>query len=149
MSSHTGTLNTIILASLGLAAGLSAAFFAVLATRLGASPWSLALVVSAPYLSNLLANILCGIGGAAISVGWRLFAISLSYSTDVLSGLHLMTCGIRGIYAPAFGALLIAIWNPAVALWVATALVLAGMLMLPPSGMVSNLATLKPLSVQI
>ena len=52
---RTGTFDTIIHASLGLAAGLSAAFFAVLATRLGASAWLLALVASAPYLANLLA----------------------------------------------------------------------------------------------
>lgn len=53
--SHTKTFDTLIHASLGLAAGLSAAFFAVLAARLGASPWLLALVASAPYLANLLA----------------------------------------------------------------------------------------------
>ena len=44
MSSHTGTFDTIFHASLGLAAGLSAAFFAVLAIRLGASAWLLALL---------------------------------------------------------------------------------------------------------
>jgi len=45
----------IIHANLGLATGLSVAFFAVLATRLGASPWLLALIISAPYIANLLA----------------------------------------------------------------------------------------------
>ena len=105
--------------------------------------------IGGSFWELLFANILCGVGGSAISVGWRLFAISLSYSTDVLSGLHLMTCGIRGIYAPAFGALLIAIRNPAVALWVAAALVLVGMLMLPPAEMIASLATSKPLSAQI
>jgi len=88
----------------------------------------------------LFANILCGIGGSAISVGWRLFAITQPvYGTDDLSGLHLLTCGMRGLYAPALGALLIAVWNPAVALWVAAALVLIGMLMLPPAGMMTSL----------
>jgi hypothetical protein len=82
----------------------------------------------------LFANILCGIGGSAISLGWRLFAINQPvYGTDDLAGLHLLTCGIRGLYAPAFGALLISIRSPAVALWAAAALVLAGMLMLPPT----------------
>jgi MFS family permease len=55
MSGHTAACDTIIHISLGLAAGLSAAFFAVLATRLGASAWLLALITSAPYLANLLA----------------------------------------------------------------------------------------------
>jgi predicted MFS family arabinose efflux permease len=82
----------------------------------------------------LFANILCGIGGSAISIGWRLFAINQPvYGTDDLAGLHLLTCGIRGLYAPAFGALLISVRSPALALWVAAALVLAGMLMLPPT----------------
>jgi len=45
----------IIHANLGLATGLSTAFFAVLATRLGASPWVLALIISAPYVADLLA----------------------------------------------------------------------------------------------
>jgi predicted MFS family arabinose efflux permease len=88
----------------------------------------------------LFANILCGIGGSAISVGWRLFAIHhTGYGTDDLSGLHLLTCGVRGLYAPALGALLIAVWNPAVALWVAAALVLIGIFMLPPTGMITSL----------
>jgi len=55
MSNHTGILDTIIHANLGFATGLSAAFFAVLATRLGASPWLLALIISAPYVAKLLA----------------------------------------------------------------------------------------------
>jgi MFS family permease len=55
MSGRIATCDTIIHISLGLAAGLSAAFFAVLATRLGASAWLLALITSAPYLANLLA----------------------------------------------------------------------------------------------
>jgi predicted MFS family arabinose efflux permease len=95
----------------------------------------------------LFANILCGIGGSAISIGWRLFAINhIHYGTDDLSGLHLLTCGIRGLYAPALGALLISLWNPAIALWVAAALALAGMLMLPPTNMIARLAIPTPLS---
>jgi predicted MFS family arabinose efflux permease len=98
----------------------------------------------------LFANILCGIGGSAISVGWRLFAINQPvYGTDDLSGLHLLTCGIRGLYAPALGALLISLWNPAVALWVAAALVLIGILMLPPTGMMTSLTNPTTSSLQI
>jgi len=92
----------------------------------------------------LFANILCGIGGSAISIGWRLFAISYPYGTDDLSGLHLLTCGIRGLYGPALGALLIALWNPSVALWAAAALVLAGMLMLPPTQALTSITTPTP-----
>jgi MFS family permease len=90
----------------------------------------------------LFANILCGIGGSAISIGWRLFAINQPvYGTDDLAGLHLLTCGVRGLYAPAFGALLISIRSPAVALWAAGALVLAGMLMLPPTQVLTGHTT--------
>jgi predicted MFS family arabinose efflux permease len=93
----------------------------------------------------LFANILCGIGGSAISVGWRLFAINQPvYGTDDLSGLHLLTCGMRGLYGPALGALLISLWNPSLALWVAAALVLAGMLMLPPTQALTSRTTPAP-----
>jgi hypothetical protein len=93
----------------------------------------------------LFANILCGIGGSAISVGWRLFAINQPvYGTDDLSGLHLLTCGVRGLYAPALGALLISLWNPSLALWVAAALVLVGMLMLPPTQALTSLTNTTP-----
>jgi hypothetical protein len=85
----------------------------------------------------LVANILCGIGGSANSVCWRLFAIKLNYCLDVLPGLHLLTCGIRGLCAPALGVFLITLWSPATALWVATGLVLAGILMLPTNRIIS------------
>jgi predicted MFS family arabinose efflux permease len=97
----------------------------------------------------LCANILCGIGGSAISVGWRLFAIKqIAYGTDDLSGLHLLTCGIRGLYAPALGALLIIVGDPAVAFWVAAALVLAGILILPPTETIVRLTNPMPASSQ-
>jgi MFS family permease len=87
----------------------------------------------------LFANILCGMGGSAISVGWRLFAINQPiYGTDDLSGLHLLTCGVRGLYAPTLGAFLIALWSPAAAMWAAAGLVLAGILILPPTQTVSQ-----------
>ncbi|WP_299025250.1 MFS transporter [uncultured Thermanaerothrix sp.] len=97
--------------------------------------------MSGSFWELLIANILCGIGGSAISVGWRLFAIDYPYGTDDLSGLHLLTCGIRGLYAPALGAVLISMWNPAIAFWVAAALVLVGILILPPTDMIAKLAT--------
>ena len=101
--------------------------------------------LSGAFWELLFANILCGIGGSAISVGWRLFAINhAAYHTDDLSALHLLTCGIRGLYAPALGALLISLWNPALALWVAAALVLAGMLMLPPTQAMTSPTTQTP-----
>jgi MFS family permease len=84
------------------------------------------------FLVLLIANILCGIGGSALSIGWKLFAINLAnFNTDDLSGLHLLTCGIRGIYAPVLGALLIALWNPAADFWVAAILVFIGILLFP------------------
>jgi hypothetical protein len=51
MNKRTASFDTIIHASLGLVAGLSAAFFAVLATCLGASPCLLALIASTPDIS--------------------------------------------------------------------------------------------------
>jgi len=82
----------------------------------------------------LFANILCGIGGSAISVGWRLFAINYAlYNTEDLSSLHLLTCGVRGLYAPVLGALLIILLSPAATLWIAAGLILVGMLILPPT----------------
>ncbi len=96
----------------------------------------------------LFANILCGIGGSAISVSWRLFAINLAYNTDVISGMHLLTCGIRGLYAPALGALLSALWNPATAFWVAAGLILAGILILPPTKTIARLTNPTPASSQ-
>jgi hypothetical protein len=53
------------------------------------------------------------------------------------------------LYAPALGALLIAVWNPSVALWVAAALVLTGMLMLPPTNTLARLTNPTPSSARI
>ena len=87
----------------------------------------------------VIANVLCGIGGSALAVGWRLMAIRLtSFGTADLSGLHLLTCGIRGLYAPALGAMLITLWSPAVALWVAAGLILAGIWIMPPVSAISS-----------
>ena len=55
MSTHPFRLDVVAHAGLGLAAGVSSAFFAVIAARLGASPWLLALITGGPYLTNLLA----------------------------------------------------------------------------------------------
>jgi len=103
--------------------------------------------IGGSFWELLIANILCGIGGSAISIGWRLFAINYPYGTDDLSGLHLLTCGIRGLYGPALGALLIDVWNPSIALWAAGVLVLAGMLMLPPTQALTSFNTPMPASV--
>ena len=52
------------------------------------------------YLSHsfypvVLASFLCGVGDSAISIGWQVFAMSVSdYRTEDLSALHLTTCGI-------------------------------------------------------
>ncbi|MGC9089979.1 MAG: hypothetical protein ACP5IV_07555 [Caldisericia bacterium] len=47
-----------------------------------------------------------------ISFFWQTFSISYpDYRTEDLSSLHLFTCGIRGIYAPLLGALIISIFN--------------------------------------
>lgn len=107
--------------------GMLAIVGMVIPYALGGSFWEL-----------FFANILCGIGGSAISVGWRLFAINIPFGTDTLSGLHLLTCGIRGLYAPALGALFIALWNPAAALWAAAGLILVGILLLPPAKMMAQ-----------
>ncbi|MGC8758200.1 MAG: hypothetical protein ACP5QX_07150, partial [Caldisericaceae bacterium] len=64
------------------------------------------------YLTMILANVFCGIGESSISFFWQTFSISNSdYRTEDLSSLHLFTCGIRGIYAPLLGALIVSIFN--------------------------------------
>jgi len=88
-------------------------------------------VVAGSFAILLAANVLCGMGGAAIAVGWRLFAMHFgAYDTVDLAGLHLFTCGLRGAYAPALGALLISLWSVDAALIAAATLITAGMLIL-------------------
>jgi hypothetical protein len=83
------------------------------------------------FTALLVANFLCGIGGAAISIGWRLFAIRLAaYETVDLAGLHLFTCGPRGQYAPALGALLLSLWNTTATFVIAAVLIAVGISML-------------------
>ena len=56
----------------------------------------------------LLGNIFCGIGGSAIAVGWRVQAIRFKqYETEDIAGLHLFTCGVRGLIVPFIGAFII------------------------------------------
>jgi MFS family permease len=115
MSGHTAACDTIIHISLGLAAGLSAAFFAVLATRLGASAWLLALIASAPYLANLLApfwvtqarrwgtrGLMVGSLGAASVV---LFVLGWTRSPLVFALLVLVYYLFYGIGDPLYVAL--------------------------------------------
>lgn len=60
------------------------------------------------YLMLIIANIFCGMGGSSISFFWQTFSISNpDYRTEDLSSLHLFTCGVRGIYAPLIGSLII------------------------------------------
>lgn len=60
------------------------------------------------YLNLIIANIFCGIGGSSISFFWQTFSITYpDYRTEDLSSLHLFTCGIRGIYSPLIGSLII------------------------------------------
>ena len=64
------------------------------------------------YLTMIVANIFCGIGESSISFFWQTFSISNpDYRTEDLSSLHLFTCGIRGIYAPLLGALIVSVFN--------------------------------------
>ncbi|MGB9749632.1 MAG: MFS transporter [Caldisericia bacterium] len=64
------------------------------------------------YTNMIIANIFCGIGESSVSFFWQTFSISYpDYRTEDLSSLHLFTCGIRGIYAPLLGALIISIFN--------------------------------------
>jgi MFS family permease len=60
------------------------------------------------YLMLIVANIFCGVGESSISFFWQTFSISNpDYRTEDLSSLHLFTCGVRGIYAPLIGSLII------------------------------------------
>jgi len=62
------------------------------------------------YYLLIVANIFCGIGESSISFFWQTFSISNpDYRTEDLSSLHLFTCGLRGIYAPLLGALIISV----------------------------------------
>jgi predicted MFS family arabinose efflux permease len=81
----------------------------------------------------LIANILCGIGGGALAIAWRLFAMQIeAYRTDDLAGLHLLTCGLRGLYAPALGVLMVSFWNPMGTMLVAAGMIALGGLVLLP-----------------
>ena len=133
----------LLLAVNGLAFTLASGFWGHLGEKLERSitllQWGMIFIVGMTLLYAfgrsftllLVANFLCGTGGAAISVGWRLFAIRLAtYETVDLAGLHLFTCGLRGLYAPALGALLIKLCNTTVTLGSAAVLIMAGIFML-------------------
>jgi MFS family permease len=133
----------LLLAVNGLAFTLASGFWGHLGEKLERSitllQWGMIFIVGMTLLYAfgrsftllLVANFLCGTGGAAISVGWRLFAIRLAtYETVDLAGLHLFTCGLRGLYAPALGALLIKLCNTMVTLSSAAVLIMAGIFML-------------------
>jgi len=88
--------------------------------------------ISKSFYALLIANFFCGIGGSAISVGWQIFAINImDYNTDDLAALHLFTCGIRGLYAPALGALITSLTNPKFTMLISSAFLFVGLLLLP------------------
>ena len=75
----------------------------------------------------LVANVLCGLGGSAISIGWQSFSMGIpEYRTEDLSALHLTTCGARGVYAPILGALFIDIIDLRTTFIIASSLVIVG-----------------------
>jgi len=81
------------------------------------------------YFILIIANIFCGIGESSISFFWQTFSISnLDYRTEDLSSLHLFTCGIRGIYAPPLGALIISVLSVKMDFLLSIAFVLAALL---------------------
>jgi len=64
------------------------------------------------YLMLIVANIFCGVGESSISLFSQTFSISNpDYRTEDLSSLHLFTCGVRGIYAPLIGSLIITAYS--------------------------------------
>jgi MFS family permease len=80
------------------------------------------------YFMLVIANVFCGIGGSSISFFWQTFSISNpDYRTEDLSSLHLFTCGIRGIYAPILGALIIYLFSVKVNFIFSLILVIAGL----------------------
>jgi MFS family permease len=105
-------------------------FYLVLAGMLG---MALLYAFGRTFSLLLIANILCGIGGGAIAIAWRLFAMRIdAYRTDDLAGLHLLTCGLRGLYAPVVGVVLVSLWNPMGAMLVAAGIIALGGLVLLP-----------------
>jgi len=82
------------------------------------------------YALLIVANVFCGIGGSSISFFWQTFSISHpDYRTEDLSSLHLFTCGVRGVYAPLLGALIIALLGVKMNFVLSTAIVLIGLLL--------------------
>ncbi len=79
---------------------------------LGIAGMAVIYFMSAAYWHIIVANVLCGLGGSAISIGWQSFSMAVpEYRTEDLSALHLTTCGIRGLYAPSIGAMIISMVN--------------------------------------
>jgi MFS family permease len=81
------------------------------------------------YFMLIIANIFCGIGGSSISFFWQTFSISNpDYRTEDLSSLHLFTCGIRGIYAPLLGALIVSVLSVKMNFLLSIGIILAALL---------------------
>jgi predicted MFS family arabinose efflux permease len=82
------------------------------------------------YALLIVANVFCGIGGSSISFFWQTFSISHpDYRTEDLSSLHLFTCGVRGVYAPLLGALIIAFLGVKMNFVLSAGVVLIGLLL--------------------
>jgi predicted MFS family arabinose efflux permease len=82
------------------------------------------------YALLIVANVFCGIGGSSISFFWQTFSISHpDYRTEDLSSLHLFTCGVRGVYAPLLGALIIALLGVKMNFVLSAGVVLIGLLL--------------------
>lgn len=82
------------------------------------------------YALLIVANVFCGIGGSSIAFFWQTFSISHpDYRTEDLSSLHLFTCGVRGVYAPLLGAVIIALLGVKMNFVLSAGVVLIGLLL--------------------
>ena len=94
---------------------------------LGIAGMAIIYFMSTAYWHILVANVLCGLGGSAVSIGWQSFSMAVpEYRTEDLSALHLTTCGIRGLYAPIIGAIIISGVNLRITFLISLLFVLGG-----------------------
>ena len=82
------------------------------------------------FAALLAANVFCAFGGSAISVGWRVQAMRLEgVSAEDVAGLHLFTCGLRGLVVPVVAARIIDSFGVGVNCAVSAGLLLAGVVL--------------------
>ncbi len=97
---------------------------------LGIAGMAVIYFMSTAYWHILIANVLCGLGGSAISIGWQSFSMAVpEYRTEDLSALHLTPCGIRGLYAPIIGATIISMVNLRATFLISLVFILGGIVM--------------------